>query len=80
VVAFHLEKPFTEPEAHELLGASDTLLARLAFACKGTSSYSAVLGVELEQPLQRRSYMRISQRPLGSISKVGFPGSRRSVA
>ena len=45
---------------------------KLAFACSGTSSHSAVLGVELEQPLQRRSCIQISQR----IGSAANPGGR----
>lgn len=35
---------------------------KLALAYGIASSHSAVLGVELEQPLKRRSYIQISQR------------------
>ena len=39
----------------------------LAFACSGTASHGAVLRVELEQRLKRRSCIQISQR-IGSAA------------
>jgi hypothetical protein len=46
--------------------------AKLALAYGGTSSHSAVLRVELEQPLKRRSRIQISQR----IGSAANPGGR----
>ena len=44
----------------------------LAIAGSGTTSHSAVLGVKLEKPLERRSCIQISQR----ISNAANPGGR----
>jgi hypothetical protein len=44
---------------------------KLAVACSGASSHSAVLGVELEQPLQEEKLMQISQ----CIGSAANPGS-----
>jgi hypothetical protein len=61
-------------------------MAKLALAYSGTSSHGLALGVELEQPLKRRSCIQISQR-IGSAANPGGRadgnrkqrGSRRSL-
>jgi hypothetical protein len=49
---------------------------KLALACSETSSHSAVLGVELEQPLKGRSCIQISQRIGGAANPGGSSGRK----
>ena len=53
---------------------------KLAFTCSGTSSHSAAFGVELEQPLKRRSCIQISQRIGGAANPGPQPDGYRAVA